>query len=190
MGSFDLISSFEVEYAPVNVKKWKSNRTGLEVCLIAKESPSVSGWFALATEIFDDSGCPHTLEHLVFMGSKKYPYKGLLDILGNLAFSTTNAWTATDQTVYTLMTAGWEGFKMLLPAYLDHILHPTLTDEACYTEVYHIDGKGKKKGLFILKCREFNLSLLSLRFWRNKEPFIQSQPIDQRQEDLLRICVP
>ncbi|KAG7892759.1 hypothetical protein KL936_000933 [Ogataea polymorpha] len=147
MGSFDLISSFEVEYAPVNVKKWKSNRTGLEVCLIAKESPSVSGWFALATEIFDDSGCPHTLEHLIFMGSKRYPYKGLLDILGNLAFSTTNAWTATDQTVYTLMTAGWEGFKMILPAYLDHILHPTLTDEACYTEVYHIDGKGREKGV-------------------------------------------
>ncbi|KAG7750305.1 hypothetical protein KL912_000865 [Ogataea haglerorum] len=147
MSSFKLVSSFEVDYAPVSVKKWKSNRTGLEVCLIAKESPSVSGWFALATEIFDDSGCPHTLEHLVFMGSKKYPYKGLLDILGNLAFSTTNAWTATDQTVYTLMTAGWEGFKMLLPAYLDHILHPTLTDEACYTEVYHVDGKGKEKGV-------------------------------------------
>ncbi|KAG7863469.1 hypothetical protein KL919_000784 [Ogataea angusta] len=164
MSSFELVSSFEVEYAPVNVKKWKSNRTGLEVCLIGKESPSVSGWFALATEIFDDSGCPHTLEHLVFMGSKKYPYKGLLDILGNLAFSTTNAWTATDQTVYTLMTAGWEGFKMLLPAYLDHILHPTLTDEACYTEVYHIDGKGKEKGVVYSEMQgiQFEPSFLAL----------------------------
>ncbi|KAH3664171.1 hypothetical protein OGAPHI_004885 [Ogataea philodendri] len=147
MGSFELVSSFEVDYAPVSVKKWKSSRTGLELCLIDQECPIVNGWFAVATEIFNDSGCPHTLEHLVFMGSKKYPYKGLLDVLGNLSFSSTNAWTSTDQTVYTLTTAGWEGFKMLLPAYLDHVLHPTLTDEACYTEVYHVDSEGKEKGV-------------------------------------------
>ena len=29
----------------------------------------------LATEAHDDDGLPHTLEHLVFMGSEKYPYK-------------------------------------------------------------------------------------------------------------------
>lgn len=28
-----------------------------------------------ATEAFDDDGLPHTLEHLVFLGSEKYPYK-------------------------------------------------------------------------------------------------------------------
>lgn len=28
-----------------------------------------------ATEAHDDDGLPHTLEHLVFMGSEKYPYK-------------------------------------------------------------------------------------------------------------------
>lgn len=114
---------------------------------INQASPIVNGYFAVATEILNDSGCPHTLEHLIFMGSKKYPYKGLLDILGNLAFSSTNAWTATDQTVYTLTTAGWEGFKMLLPVYLDHLFNPTITDSACYTEVYHVDGEGKEKGV-------------------------------------------
>lgn len=107
----------------------------------------MNGYFAVATEILNDSGAPHTLEHLIFMGSKKYPYKGLLDTLGNLAFSSTNAWTATDQTVYTLTSAGWEGFKMLLPIYLDHLVNPTLTDSACYTEVYHTDGEGKEKGV-------------------------------------------
>jgi len=35
----------------------------------------VNGFFALATEALDDDGCPHTLEHLVFLGSEKYPYK-------------------------------------------------------------------------------------------------------------------
>ena len=29
----------------------------------------------LATEAHDDDGLPHTLEHLVFMGSENYPYK-------------------------------------------------------------------------------------------------------------------
>ena len=29
----------------------------------------------LATEAHDDDGLPHTLEHIVFMGSEKYPYK-------------------------------------------------------------------------------------------------------------------
>lgn len=144
---FEQQCSFKVDYAPAVIKKWISTRTKLQVTLIDQASPIVNGYFAVATEILNDSGCPHTLEHLVFMGSKKYPYKGLLDILGNLACSSTNAWTATDQTVYTLTTAGWEGFKMLLPIYLDHLFNPTLTDSACYTEVYHVDGEGKEKGV-------------------------------------------
>lgn len=101
----------------------------------------------VGTEIPDDSGCPHTLEHLIFLGSKDYPYKGFLDSLGNRFFSTTNAWTAVDRTVYTLTSAGWDGFKTLLPIYLDHLVRPTLTEEGCLTEVYHIDGKGKEKGV-------------------------------------------
>ncbi|VEU19767.1 DEKNAAC100497 [Brettanomyces naardenensis] len=144
---FKLQSSFKADYAPASIRKWRSSRTGLQLTLVHQQSPIVNGYFAVGTEILNDSGCPHTLEHLVFMGSKKYPWKGLLDILGNLAFSGTNAWTATDQTVYTLTTAGWDGFRMLLPVYLDHVLYPTITDAACYTEVYHIDGDAKDKGV-------------------------------------------
>ncbi|EGW29905.1 uncharacterized protein SPAPADRAFT_57410 [Spathaspora passalidarum NRRL Y-27907] len=140
-------TSFEVEYAPSHITKWRSSRTGLQMTYINQPSPIVNGYFAVATEIENSSGCPHTLEHLVFMGSKKYPYKGLLDNLGNRLYSSTNAWTSVDQTVYTLTTAGWEGFKTLLPIYLDHLFNPTLTEEACLTEVYHIDGKGKEKGV-------------------------------------------
>lgn len=147
MSKFVRQTAFDVEYAPARICKWKSSRTGLQLTYINQPSPIVNGYFAVATEIDNDSGCPHTLEHLVFMGSKDYPYKGFLDSLGNRFFSSTNAWTSVDQTVYTLTTAGWEGFKTLLPVYLDHLLHPTITDEACLTEVYHIDGKGKEKGV-------------------------------------------
>lgn len=138
---FSKLISFQLDYAPqYHLTKYISNRTRLQLVHINhKSSPLVQGYFAVATECPTDSGTPHTLEHLIFMGSQQHPFKGLLDTAGNLCMSSTNAWTATDQTVYTLTSAGWMGFKQLLPAYLDHILHPTLTDEACLTEVYHVD---------------------------------------------------
>ncbi|SCU81509.1 LAMI_0B06546g1_1 [Lachancea mirantina] len=133
--------SFQVDYAPqYHLTKFISPRTKLQLVHINNtSSPLVQGYFAVATECATDSGVPHTLEHLVFMGSEQHPYKGLLDTAGNLCMSLTNAWTATDQTVYTLTSAGWKGFQKLLPVYLDHILNPTITDEACMTEVYHFD---------------------------------------------------
>lgn len=81
-----------------------------------------------------DDGLPHTLEHLVFLGSKTHPHKGVLDKLANRCMADgTNAWTATDHTAYTLSTAGSEGALNLLPIFADHVLFPTLTDsgESC-----------------------------------------------------------
>lgn len=47
----------------------------------------------LATEAHDDDGLPHTLEHLIFLGSELYPYKGVLDLLANRCLASgTNAW--------------------------------------------------------------------------------------------------
>jgi Zn-dependent M16 (insulinase) family peptidase len=36
-----------------------------------------------ATEADTDDGIPHTLEHLIFLGSEDYPFKGVLDLLAN-----------------------------------------------------------------------------------------------------------
>ncbi|KAI6248588.1 hypothetical protein HI914_03333 [Erysiphe necator] len=138
---------FSTDYSPVAISRYVSERTGMHVVIVDKKGPKVNGYFVLATEIFDDSGSPHTLEHLVFMGSKNYKYKGLLDKLASRAYSNTNAWTATDHTAYTLDTTGWDGFSQILPVYLEHVILPTLTDEACYTEVHHVDGKGNDAGV-------------------------------------------
>lgn len=98
--------------------------------------------------VFDDTGRPHTLEHLVFLGSKEYPYKGVLDQLANRAGADgTNAWTDTDHTAYTIATAGSSGFLRMLPVYVDHILHPTLSDAGFVTEVHHINGEGEDAGV-------------------------------------------
>lgn len=144
---FETLQSFKADYAPTKLTQYRSKRTGMHVVVVDRPGPKVSGYFTLATEIFDDTGAPHTLEHLCFMGSKKYPFKGVLDKLANRAYSNTNAWTATDHTAYTMDTAGWEGFAQILPVYLDHLIRPTLTDEGCYTEVHHINGDGEDAGV-------------------------------------------
>ncbi|KAK9896120.1 zinc metalloprotease [Cystobasidium minutum MCA 4210] len=159
---------------PHTVTKWTSSKTGLQVVYIDIEGTpafllaanlrlhvlstplssiylsgplcNLSG--SVATEVFDDSGCPHTLEHLVFLGSEQYPYKGILDTLANRAFASgTNAWTDTTNTTYTITTAGEEGFLRILPVYLDHVLYPTLKDAGFTTEVYHTNGKGEDGGV-------------------------------------------
>lgn len=119
----------------------------MQVIIADRKGPKINGYFTLATEIFDDSGAPHTLEHLVFMGSRNYQYKGLLDKLSSRAYSGTNAWTAVDHTAYTLESAGWDGFAQILPVYLEHVIVPTLTDEGCYTEVHHVDPEGNDAGV-------------------------------------------
>nr|XP_019045357.1 cytoplasmic protein [Kwoniella bestiolae CBS 10118]OCF24287.1 cytoplasmic protein [Kwoniella bestiolae CBS 10118] len=147
-GSFKLLQSFPIEYAPITISKWRSEKTGLTVVLGSHQAPVTNGYFAIASEIFDDTGRPHTLEHLIFLGSKKYPYKGVLDSLANRAGSNgTNAWTANDHTAYTIATAGSEGFLKMLPVFVDHILHPTIDDAGFVTEVYHINGAGEDSGV-------------------------------------------
>ncbi|KAL7748791.1 hypothetical protein RI367_005704 [Sorochytrium milnesiophthora] len=157
----------------IPIAKYVSSKTGLEVAIVDVEgtarsrgelivlfdtqewkrvlAPIVSGYFTVATEEAGqelDKGQPHTLEHLVFLGSEDYPYKGVLDSLANRALAQgTNAWTATDHTCYTITTAGEEGFRNLMPIFLDHILHPTLTEAGYVTEVHHITGKGEDAGV-------------------------------------------
>lgn len=82
----------------------------------------------LVTETHSNDGLPHTLEHLVFMGSKHLPYKGILDLIANGCLASgTNAYTDQDHTCYSLNTVGSNGFINVLPIYLDHLLSPNIT---------------------------------------------------------------
>jgi Zn-dependent M16 (insulinase) family peptidase len=146
-GHFRQLQKFKPDYSASEFTQYVSEQTGMRVIVIDQKGPKVSGYFVLATEIHDDSGAPHTLEHLCFMGSRSYRYKGFLDKLATRAYSNTNAWTATDHTAYTLDTAGWAGFSQILPVYLEHVIAPTLTDAGCYTEVHHVDGAGNDAGV-------------------------------------------
>ncbi|GLH01355.1 Presequence protease, mitochondrial [Gryllus bimaculatus] len=146
-GNYELICSLKANDL-IPVHKYKSTVTGLTIVIAEVEGPVVNGYFCLATEAHDDDGLPHTLEHLIFLGSESYPYKGVLDLLANRCLASgTNAWTDTDHTCYTMTTAGSEGFLTLMPIYLDHILYPTLTDSAFITEVHHVTEEGEDAGV-------------------------------------------
>ncbi|GFR13936.1 uncharacterized protein C05D11.1 [Trichonephila clavata] len=132
----------------IKLSKYKSTKSGMTICIAEADGPLVGGYLCVATEAHDDDGLPHTLEHLVFMGSEKYPYKGVLDLAASRCLAQgTNAWTDTDHTCYTVSTAGDEGFLKLLPIYIDHLLYPTLTDSAFTTEVHSINGDGEDTGI-------------------------------------------
>lgn len=147
MGDFELITSTKSNDT-IPVHKYKSTKTGITVVIAEVDGPVVGGYFCIPTETFDDDGLPHTLEHLIFLGSEDYPYKGVLDLLGNRCLASgTNAWTDTDHTNYTMTTVGSEGFLSLMPVYLDHILFPVLSDSGFLTEVHHINGDGEDAGV-------------------------------------------
>lgn len=138
----------EIESSGKQIHLYTSTVTGLTCINVDLDLPTVSGYFTLATECLNDTGSPHTLEHLIFLGSELWPFKGVLDSLANRAFAQgTNAWTDTDHTAYTIETVGQEGFLKLLPIFVDHILYPTLTESGCYTEVHHVNGKGEDAGV-------------------------------------------
>ncbi|KAF3427311.1 hypothetical protein E2986_02562 [Frieseomelitta varia] len=147
MGAFDFIYSIKAnDTIPVHI--YKSRDTGITVCIADVEGPVVNGYFCLATEAHDDDGLPHTLEHLIFLGSEDYPYKGVLDLLANRCLASgTNAATQIDCTFYTMTTAGSEGFLSLMPIYLNHIFYPMLTDASFLTEVHHINAEGEDAGV-------------------------------------------
>eukprot|EP01135_Chromosphaera_perkinsii_P007214 Nk52_evm22s745 gene=Nk52_evmTU22s745 len=171
MEGFDIVTQF-VSLYEVEVTIYQSKTTGLRVTHVNIETLSngiVNGHFVLATEGESDNGCPHCLEHLIFCGSKKYPFKGLLDKFANKALSRgTNAWTDIDHTCYTLTTAGTEGFLNILPIYLDHVMFPTLSEEAFLTEVHHVVEDGTDAGVVFCEMQGRNntdgdLAMLALR---------------------------
>ena len=153
----------------------------MRVVAVNREGPRVDGFFTLATEIHDDSGAPHTLEHLCFMGSRSYKYKGLLEKISSRAYSEVNAFTATDHTAYELYSAGWNAFSQILPIYLEHIILPTLTDAACYTEIHHVDGSGKDAGVVYSEIQAEEHSKASL-MWRRSKRLIYPEGVGFRSE--------
>lgn len=114
---------------------------------LGDSSALFSSSVVVPTFAHDHKGLAHTLEHLIFCGSRLHPEKGTLDQIANSFLSDgTNAHTAEDHTCYTFNTCHLEGLNRILPIFLDHIFFPTLGRNHFYTEVNHIVAEEGKLG--------------------------------------------
>lgn len=127
---------------------YESVRSGMSVLLADISGPRIDACICLGTRVTSDNGVAHTLEHLVFCGSKSYPYRGTLDSLANRCFAQgTNAWTEIDNTSFTISTTSQDGLINLLPVYFDHIFNPILCQTTFSTEVYNLNEDGEEGGV-------------------------------------------
>ena len=120
------------------------------------------------------------LEHLIFMGSRKYPQQGYLDHIAAQYYSLgTNATTYRDMTTYELTTVNSQSVSTLLPIYLDHVFNPLLTKDCYLTEVHHIAGDtGEDAGVVYSEMQssenqaeEILLFSIMRDLWPEKSPY-------------------
>lgn len=79
--------------------KYQSTKTGMTAAIAQFESPTVTSYITIPTQPSSHEGLPHVLEHMTFLGSEEYPYKGFLDHVANKVLADgTNAYTAIDHT--------------------------------------------------------------------------------------------
>lgn len=74
MNNFEQICTVRTD-GDLPLVKYKSIKTGMTVFVSEFDGPLVNGYLCVATEADDDDGLPHTLEHVIFMGSEDYPFK-------------------------------------------------------------------------------------------------------------------
>ncbi|TPX68367.1 hypothetical protein SpCBS45565_g03135 [Spizellomyces sp. 'palustris'] len=139
---------FPLPASPTTIATYKHINSAFRIVFCSIPGPLCSAAIVVPTLGEGDEGLAHTLEHLVFCGSRGIPHRGYLDSLATRCLSTgTNAYTSEDHTAYTITTAGSEGMLEVLPVFLEHILYPTLRDAQFVTEVYHLDGEAKHQGV-------------------------------------------
>ncbi|KAI8866148.1 LuxS/MPP-like metallohydrolase, partial [Ramicandelaber brevisporus] len=122
---------------------------------------------AVPTSSPDDRGIPHTLEHLVFKGSQRYPKPGTLqEAAARLGTADLNAFTTHHFTAYILTAVSAEATFSFLPILLDHVLHPLLSDDNFVTEVYHVKPDGNGGGVVYSEVlsQHMNASYICRRF--------------------------
>ncbi|KAA8491095.1 hypothetical protein FVE85_4512 [Porphyridium purpureum] len=158
------------EKIDLGLQSYIHDATGVRIIFYSAPGPLCAVTIVVPTEAVDNSGHPHCLEHLLFLGSEKHPHRGYLDTLAARCFSDgTNAWTAEDHTAYTYRCAGPDGLLQVLPVFVDHVIFPTLTDAQFANEVHYLMGDGKHAGVVYceMQSRENSEGDLGERAWRS-----------------------
>lgn len=121
---------------------------GLEVLIISDPGANTSA-AALAVEAgyFDDPeeypGMAHFCEHMLFMGSKKYPDEnGFWKKITN-ANGLANAYTKEDRTVY-MFSSNHDSFKEVLDIYAQFFIDPLFKENAVKRELLAVNQEYEK----------------------------------------------
>lgn len=123
-------------------------RSGLRVLLVEDPEAQKSS-YAMAVEVGsledpkDFQGLAHFCEHMVFLGSKKYPKED--EFSDKLAFygGTNNAYTASDQTVY-FAEVDDKGFDETFDIFAQFFIEPSFAPKMVDKEVNAVDSEHKK----------------------------------------------
>ncbi|XP_048364559.1 nardilysin-like [Sphaerodactylus townsendi] len=85
-------------------------------------------------------GLAHLLEHMVFMGSKKYPEENGFDAFLKTHGGTDNASTGTEQTVFQFEVQK-KHFKEALDRWAQFFIHPLMIQDAIHREIEAVDSE-------------------------------------------------
>lgn len=127
---------------------YKTFDSGLRVLLVQNPEAQKSS-YAVAVEVgsIDDpedfQGLAHFCEHMVFLGSKKYPQEDQFSSELALYGGTNNAYTSSDQTVY-YAEVGNEGFEKTFDIFAQFFIEPTFASKMVNKEINAVDSEHKK----------------------------------------------
>lgn len=134
------------EYQPITLVN------GLRVLLIHNEESSQSA-AALAVNVghfqdpYDRQGLAHFLEHMLFLGTKKFPDGSEYQKFINQYGGSHNAWTATEHTCF-FFDIHHQQFKAALERFSQFFISPLLSEEFVIKERQNIDAE------FALKLKD------------------------------------
>jgi len=136
---------------PVTDKRTYTYETldsGLKVLLVQDPDAQKSS-YAMSVEVgsIDDpadfQGLAHFCEHMVFLGSKKYPEEDSFSKELAMYGGSNNAYTASDQTVY-YAEVGNEGVEKTFDIFAHFFIDPTFASNMVDKEVNAVDSEHKK----------------------------------------------
>lgn len=122
---------------------------GLRVLLIEnKESNRSAAALAVNAGHFDDpkdrQGLAHFLEHMLFLGTSKYPHSGEYQQYLSQHSGSNNAWTGTEHTCF-YFDINMDHFEPALDRFSQFFISPLLSQEFIEKERQNIDAEFKLK---------------------------------------------
>ncbi|KAK1442893.1 presequence protease [Babesia gibsoni] len=141
--SFDKVNDEFIADLSLAASLYKHKLTGISVISLVTDVSSGREMcfdIVVPTPPFDDTGCPHILEHSVLAGSKSYPSKAGFALLLQGGFqSFANAFTYKDRTSYLFASTNEKDFYNTAHFFMSSVFHPIIrhSEDVFKQEAWH-----------------------------------------------------